>query len=471
MEVIPEIPHEPEQVPEPAPVDQVVEVEVHGIRAKFHLNRSDEEIIPVRYLVKADHTRCVQRPVWVFREDNDARGKNLRKWSKVDIAFRGVFQTLKKGPQFEKGFFEDENGSTAICPPRTNFAKVCKRQAQVIYALLDELMYKLSISRESEDDRKWFFLRPRFMDCQAEYWTGYRHKFKDGLSSASWITLDHFPDIGVARCVVPVSTTTSENEPLQTALAGKLQLIMGQVLISLLRLRPPGDQFPDQEVFLIGLHGSNLYLLRAVFPGSKTSQLWCGRYNPTIIHEEEKQFIASKSHKRFYSRDNMARFMQQLEWLHLSRSSTEEDPDPHVFQVLGSKEYNLWTKDGFRAARRMLAGLNMYLMSAQSKVGVLQEIFELFPYDESEEVEVDDEDAVVRSVVKEQEEVLEEEKRLEEEERVKKEEDLRRMRATEAMKTTDRNRIAGFRDIRRPWWDWVWEDSRRDEGRSSRSSS
>ncbi|PYI12040.1 hypothetical protein BO78DRAFT_272933, partial [Aspergillus sclerotiicarbonarius CBS 121057] len=435
-----------------------IEVEVHGIKAKFHLNRSDQEIVPVRYLAKADHTRVVQRPVWAFRKDDDARQKNLRKWSKVDIAFRGVFQTLKKGPQFEKGLFEDENGSAAICPPRTNFEKVYKRQAQVIYALLDELMYKLAISRESEDDRKWFYLRPRFMECQAEYWTGYRQKYKDGPSSASWITLDHYPDIGVVRCVVPVSTTTTENQPLRTALAGKLQLLMGQVLTSLLRLHPPGDQFPDQEVFLIGLHGSNLYLLRAIFPGIKTSQLWCGRHNPTIKHEEEKNCMASKSHKRFYSQDNMARFMQQLEWLHLSRSAAEEDPDPHVFQVLVSKEYDLWTKDGFQAAKRLLAGLNLYLMSAQSKVGVLQDIFELFPYDEGEEVEVNDGEAVVKSVAEEQEEVLEEEKRLEEEERVKKEEDMRRVRTTEAMKSTDRNRICGFRDIRRPWWDWVWED-------------
>ncbi|PWY69874.1 hypothetical protein BO94DRAFT_477640 [Aspergillus sclerotioniger CBS 115572] len=466
--MIPEIPDEPEPAPEPAPVDKVIEIEVHGIKAKFHLNRSDEELIPTRHLAKADHTRIVQRPVWAFRKEDDARLKNLKKWSKVDIAFRGVFQTLKKGPQFEKGLFEDENGSAAICPPRTNFKKVCKRQAQVIYALLDELMYKLAISRESEDDRKWFYLRPRFMDCRAEYWTGYRHKYKDGPFSASWITLDHFPDIGVARCVVPVSTTTEENQPLQAALAGKLQLIMGQLLINILRLHPPGDQIPDQEVFLIGLHGCKLYLLRAIFPGAKTSKLWCGRHNPTVFHEEQKRSIASTVSKRFYSRDNMARFMEQLNWLHLARSLSEEDPDPHVFQVLGSQEYDLWTKDGFRAARRLLAGLNMYLMSAQSKVGVLQEIFALFPYDESAEVEVDDGEAVVQSVQKEQNEVLEEEKRLEEEERAKKEEELRHVRTTEAIRSTDRDRIAGFRDIRRPWWDWVWED-KRDEGRSGRA--
>jgi hypothetical protein len=47
---------------------------------------------------------------------------------------------------------------------------------------------------------------PRLLNCQPEYWTGYRIKHRDSPFTSGSLALDYEPESGIARAVVPVST-------------------------------------------------------------------------------------------------------------------------------------------------------------------------------------------------------------------------------------------------------------------------
>ncbi|KKK26328.1 hypothetical protein ARAM_007331, partial [Aspergillus rambellii] len=198
-----------------------VEVDVHGLKAKIYLNCADADIIPSRYLDKADRSHLVRRSPWVFRATHDGRQVNLNKWSKVDIRFRGVFRTLKRAPAFASGLYESTGeagcllaggsssssytssfffSSSSLLSSRTSFEDAVKAQAQVVYALIDEILTLLQITREAEDHRS-----SRLLSSQPEYWTGYRVKHRDTPYTAGSISVDYYPQRGTPRAVVPVS--------------------------------------------------------------------------------------------------------------------------------------------------------------------------------------------------------------------------------------------------------------------------
>ncbi|KAF7586347.1 hypothetical protein BBP40_009043 [Aspergillus hancockii] len=444
-----------------SPVDER-EIEVHGLRAKVFLNCPQEDLIPSRYLRKAERSSVVQRTIWLFRRQQDARQVNLSKWSKVDIRFRGVYKTLKKVPPFRKGLYEDDEGQLPGSEWEFDFEEASRAQGQVIYALMDDILRALKIRRETDDDQSYFCLRARLLKCQLEYWTGYREKYRDSPHVAGLIALEYHPETHSTRTVLPVSTTVEEHEPLESALEGKFKLLLSQLLLNIHRLHPPGDKIPDQEVFLIGLHGSRLHIFRGIFPGHKTSQLWSGRHNPSGTDTEMSRLVVSSADQRFYARPNLERFMQKVEWFQLSTCDSE--PDPRVFRILGSEEYDLWVKAEFSAAVRLLVGLVMYLMSGRARCGILQYTFERYPYDEDEEPDSEDEE-LRNKIAKEEENVAEQERKLRELKRQKREEDQGRFWRREAMRSSENDRIGGFKDFRQPWWDWVWED-KHDDGRA-----
>jgi hypothetical protein len=312
-----------------------------------------------------------------------------------------------------------------------------------------------------------------------EYWTGYREKYKDSPYTAGLLALEYYPETHSTRIVLPVSTvsptltlhlstftnqkqTVEEEETLESALEGKFKLLLSQLLLNIHRLHPPGDKIPDQEVFMIGLHGSRLHIFRGIFPGHKTSRLWCGRHNPSGSDTEMSRLVVSCADQRFYARPNLQRFMQKVEWLQLSTCDSE--PDPRVFRILGSEEYDLWVKEDFSAAMKLLVGLIMYLMSGRARCGILQHTFERYPYDEDDEPDSEDE-ALRKKVAKEEEDVVEQERKLRDLKRQKREEDQERFWRREAMRSSENDRIGGFEDFRQPWWDWVWED-KHDDGRA-----
>ncbi|KAL3460510.1 hypothetical protein BJX64DRAFT_300605 [Aspergillus heterothallicus] len=468
-----------------------IEIDVHGLRAKVYPNCADVDIIPARYLEKADRSPLLKRTPWIFRTASDGRTVSLSKWSKVDIRYRGVFKTLRKVPQFTKGLFENDHegrmtsnlsSSSSSRKKKFNFEEAAKAQGHVVYALLDEILVALKVQREAGSQNEYFFLRPRLVTCQPEYWTGYRVRHRDSPYTAGSLSLDYEPDRGTPRAVVPVSTTQSAVQPLHQALEGSFKLLLAQLLVHIHRLSPPGDKLPDQETFLITLHGSKLHILRGVFPGQKTSRLWCGRHNPpqntglattstspnanatananTTTNHNHPEATYGSTHNlmtemssRFYTKLNLQRFLEQVEWNQLS--NPENEVSPRGFQILGSREYDLWNKDEFTAVVRLLAGLVFYLMSGTARCGILQDVFARWPYDEGWEVASEDED----TVAEEQNKVEEQERMLKEEETRKAEEDRRRVSAREAMRGSDKDRIAGIGGgFRQPWWDWVWDD-------------
>ncbi|KAL5044487.1 hypothetical protein BDW71DRAFT_215678 [Aspergillus fruticulosus] len=485
-----------------------LELDVHGLKAKVYLNCADVDIIPARYLEKADRSPILKRTPWIFRATKDGRSVNIGKWSKVDIRYRGVFKTLKKVPVFSGGLFgsstsgmcsatdEHEDGSiggrmstdsrsgwgsgsgsvssSRSSSTKVDFEEAVKAQGQVVYTLLDEVLNMLRIKREAESYREVFFLRPRLVSCQPEYWTGYRVKHRDTPFTAGSVSLDYEPSRGMPRAVMPVATTNEPTISLKRTLESEFKLLLSQLLINVHRLSPPGDKIPDQEAFLIGLHGSKLHILRGIFPGQKTSKLWSGRYNPTEAQSTHHLFsrIGDGSgigpgggEGRFYRKINLERFMEQVEWNQLSNPDNEVHP--RSFQVLGSREYDLWLKWEFGAAVKMLAGLIMYLMSGQARCGVLQDVFERYPYDEEIEPESDvgDDAAAMEKVAREQKEIEEEEERLRKNERQRREEEKERLSEFEAIKGSVKDRIGGLADgLRQPWWDWVWEDKGADAG-------
>lgn len=94
--------------------------------------------------------------------------------------------------------------------------------------------------------------------------------------------------------------------------------------------------------------------------------------------------------------------MEQVEWDQLSNPDNESGP--RSFQILASREFDLWMKWEFLAAQKMLCGMLMYLMSGQARCGVLQEVFGKYPYDEGYDPDSEDEKEKVAKEQKEMEE-------------------------------------------------------------------
>lgn len=190
----------------------------------------------------------------------------------------------------------------------------------------------------------------------------------------------------------------------------------------------PADKIPDQEIFLIGLHGSKLHLLRAFFPSQKLSSIWCRRAVPgisPIVVEESLDFnnnlspsppasSPDTSHTRHIEDTDeqteswdrvqtekstaetptrvvrqapastpaagparMERFELKLQQARLA--ALDNEPDLHTFRVLGSREYDLWDPEDFKAVVHMFAALQMYLLSSNARCGVLMDIFSRHP--------------------------------------------------------------------------------------------
>ncbi|GFF36116.1 hypothetical protein IFM58399_04442 [Aspergillus lentulus] len=445
----------------PAPESKSpVEVCVHGLTAKFFLDLPDDRIIPSYYLKKAERTVIVQRTPWCFRNADDARDVDINKWSPVDIHFRSVFMTLRKLPEFGSLYDEDEDedegyGTTDAGGSKSKFDEMVKLQGQVVYALLQGILEAFKITRETDDSDSYFFFRTRLLNCQLEYWVGYSERYKDGPLTAGLVGLDHHPDKKVCPTVLPVSASL-ENISLRSALEDKLKLMLGQLLLNISRLRPHGDQIPDQEVYLIGIHGSRLHILRAIFLGQKTSHLWSGRHNRSSSDADVIDPNPSTAYDRFYTGKYLERLRQQVEWL--SAKNLDNDPNPRNLRVLGSREFDLWRKQDFRVAVKMIVALFIYMMSGRARCGVLQKAFQNYPIDEGSDDELEEvHDTRIRVAI-EEEELAKKEKELEETERKKCEEEQNKAKTKGKRRSSIHDRFRGFKGWRKPCEDFAWQE-------------
>ncbi|OJJ76824.1 hypothetical protein ASPBRDRAFT_190172 [Aspergillus brasiliensis CBS 101740] len=370
METIPE-------VSEALPVD----IEVHGIRARFYPDRPDEDIVPRRYLEKAEYDYIVHRPVWIFSKAKDGHKVDIETWPTLNTNFYDVFRNLNESPQWKKGLFEDDEGAAATCPRGSTFEEARLYQDNAIHALLSELFFRVDVMRATTTLVVSFhFSRPKIMRGCPKYVTRYGKKHNDGPLSSGRIVVEYFPKPYSRHTVIPVTTSLSEHQPLRETLCANFKMHLTQ-LANLRHVPSRADHLPDQEVFVINLHGSRLHIQRAIFPGSKTSRAWCGKYHPVGGNRELHVFKASDTSRRYTERD-MEWDIDQLDWLHTLRDDERETPDENgnpVFRVLASQEYDLWTKSGWHAALRLLAGLNHYLMGGRAKCAVMQVMFREFP--------------------------------------------------------------------------------------------
>ena len=79
---------------------------------------------------------------------------DLNDWSLVDIRYRGVFKTLAKAPRFSKGLWD---GGCEECQEELNGGNPSS-QAQVVYALMNEVCGMLDLQRPTSDGDAIFYL-------------------------------------------------------------------------------------------------------------------------------------------------------------------------------------------------------------------------------------------------------------------------------------------------------------------------
>ncbi|PWY77932.1 hypothetical protein BO83DRAFT_415804 [Aspergillus eucalypticola CBS 122712] len=388
-----------------------VDIQVHGMKARVYLSRPDEDIVPLRYLKRADKDKIVHRAVWIFRNARNGRRVNQNKWPTLETIFFDVFRNLKNSPQWDKGLFEDEAGSAATCPPNLEFRQARYNQDNVLHALISELFFNVDVMHPTSKPMLWFHLYPKVMGEYLEYWTGYKEKRQDGPCTSGRVVVDYYPDAMYARTVLPMTTvcivyspiqpppkdqtqptnappqpqTLTDNQPLHKTLSQNFQLHLGQLLTNLHHMHIHRHHLPDQEVFLINLHGSRLHVQRAIFPSSKISRIYCKKYKPVDTSNTELHTFRAGDANRRYTEQDLEHDIDQLDWLHTLKEERTEAPDEDaapVFRVLASKEYDLWKKSEWHAALKLLAGLNRYLMGGRAKCGVMQNMFEKFPLEE-----------------------------------------------------------------------------------------
>lgn len=142
----------------------------------------------------------------------------------------------------------------------------------------------------------------------------------------------------------------------------------------------------------------------------------------------------------------------------------DSEENVRTFRIVGTREYDLWRASDFHDAVRVLAALQLYLMSGKAKCGFLQKMFEQFPHaheSEGSEAEAGMEERRGKTV-REQLAMVAREKRQEREER--------RERAREWQRFLSRasagDRFGGFGDMRHEGWDWVWRDRQADQSSS-----
>lgn len=169
-------------------------------------------------------------------------------------------------------------------------------------------------------------------------------------------------------------------------------MMLSQLYLSMRARKCKADQLPDQEVFLIGLHGSRLHILRAFFPGEKSSTIWSGRYSPQVSATPNTSATTSTvGSAEKVPAENSSSSTTQESANHPSNhkgiigtetnyySYLDSEPNLRTFRVLATREFNLWNRSDFHAAIKAIVALNLYLMSGFAQIGPIQAILEPFP--------------------------------------------------------------------------------------------
>lgn len=264
-----------------------------------------------------------------------------------------------------------------------------------------------------------------------EYVTGYPIRHSDAPPAVGCIFLDYFPGGYRMKHMIPLtvvcnflstsrllfgtflalpfasfvnsanSSQTLESESLESAVAGKIKLMLAELYMHLHRSGAYADKLPHQETYLFGMHGSRFHVFRAWFPGPKCSAIWCGKkelpvWRKVLPMEPPKTNNDPAEIKRYDEA------VQQAMNEYLTELGGE--PEMRTFRVVASREFDLWKKSDFREAVKTVVAVFTYFMSGQARMGTLTDAFQCPP--DLPEDESDDSDE--KDVVMKQEETVQE---------------------------------------------------------------
>ncbi|RAL13681.1 uncharacterized protein BO97DRAFT_423460 [Aspergillus homomorphus CBS 101889] len=413
--------------PVPGPAATLPDHYLIGIREllfRVELNHADEELVPRRFLGEAEKSQDVVIPPWIFHAFRTEKGLiDLGKWSKWDQRFREVFERLARIPIFRYGLFRDANPKSdgpMNAQKHRRFAHIVKLQERAVVFLLKEILNGASIVHKTSDDGSETSLAAKYIKKRNKYYAGKANRFFKGPKSNAYLAVDHHPDDSIfGRRLLPISVTTKPHPTLPGHFTKAVQFLLGQLTYQLRDVTHDPRAVPDQEAFHLHLHGSHLHLLRLVAPGFKTSLLQDGKTHIVFIDEDDESYTSLSPHiadqiaqhyleksdgdpnalRDCLKERHIRKVLEHVAWHRLYRGivtqgTVEEliNSDIGVFQVLVSREYNLWSPRGFRAAVRMLLGLCLYLMSGEARVGSVQKMFQKWPKAAKKDDEDDDYD-------------------------------------------------------------------------------
>ncbi|KAF7718102.1 Uncharacterized protein PECH_002439 [Penicillium ucsense] len=414
--------------------DEPREVNVKDIKAQFFFEQPDEKLIPTCFLEMAEASKTIREIPWIFRTTpENAKKVDFWKWPIFDLRWRETFRSLIEVPKLKLGAWE---GGVEQC-----FLALAEgnrdAQADVLYHLMEDIWVGMTLNDDPSQGK------PRLFEWTFSYLTGYREKHRDGPQTEGMMSTS-YDDAKSPTPILPFCITNYE-EPMDTALSDRFKVILGQLSRHARVLPVPGDRIPDQEVFVLGQHGSKVHLMRAFFPGWKLSSIWCGRElrrpaarnetpspsssrgsspsdksspprsssspaasstwkpedepaKPEATHPSKAQRAASKL-KRFYSASNIRRVLQCFEAT--KRKVDDSEFNTRSFRVDCTHEYDLWKKDDFTAAVRVLLALYYYLQSGDARCGILmvknREKFDFGPESSSPDRDAADETKTEKS--------------------------------------------------------------------------
>lgn len=179
---------------------------------------------------------------------------------------------------------------------------------------------------------------------------------------------------------------THEQKSPELAAADEIKLMLGELFGNVYYGGYPyADKIPDQETYLIHLHGSKLHVLRAWFPGIKSSAVYCGKtelpprpftpYIPTVAKLPEDANDEEKYRHRLAQDEYKLEIEQAAEQYRVELGG---EPDLKTFRVFASREFDLWNFGDFKEATIHVASVLLHLMAGHSRMGILQRQFYLF---------------------------------------------------------------------------------------------
>jgi hypothetical protein len=192
--------------------------------------------------------------------------------------------------------------------------------------------------------------------------------------------------LGTATNSSCCDSQTTKSQDLESVLAGKVKLMLGDLFLHLHRACPYGDKMPHQETFLFGMHGSRFHILRAWFPGPKTSAAWCQRQRNRIVVPMQRPTTGNEDEIKAYNKAVRKALDEYL------LRDLGGEGDMCTFRVASSREFDLFIKSDFREAVKAAVAVFSYLMSGRANVGTLMDAFDWYSHSDADDSDDDDDD-------------------------------------------------------------------------------